>query len=129
MVRYLVSLGLCALVLGWAAGPGVASPLIPATPDSAMEVGERTITVEPVHYRSRSYGPHKHRRAGEPFILRRPEYGQLLYSYDRRASYPYRCVPRTAAQFHYCRERYITFDPATGSWVTYLPYVHLCTCR
>ncbi|HEX2257928.1 MAG TPA: hypothetical protein VHG92_14755 [Afifellaceae bacterium] len=124
-----LSAGLIGLALTVSAASGTAFASGPDMPAAMIAANHGAAAANPARYRAHRHGVRKHRRAGEPFILRRPEYGTLLYLYDQRASYPYRCVPRTAAQFHYCRERFITVDPVTGAWVSYAPYGHLCYCR
>lgn len=128
MAKSLVA-GVVGLALSFSAATGMVFTSLPDLPLSMTVAGHGTTAAEPVHYRAHKYGYEKHRRADEPFILRQPDYGMLPYIYDRRASYPYRCVPATAAQFFYCRERFLTFDPVIGAWVSYAPYGHLCSCR
>lgn len=119
--------GLLGLGLTLSGGPDGVLPM--GQQALAADPGARPANVaEPVHYRARKYGVRKHRHAGRLFVLRRPEYGMLPFVYDRRARYPYRCIPPTAAQFHYCRERFLTIDQATGALVSYAPYGHLCAC-
>lgn len=116
------------LALTFAAESGAALTSLPTLTPTTL-AGQGTPAAEPVHYRVHKRGFKPHRRADESFILRQPDYGMLPYLYDHRLRYPYRCVPPTAAQFFYCRERFLTFDPVVGAWVSYAPHGHLCSCR
>jgi hypothetical protein len=139
---------LAAAGLAVAASIAVAPASAGAAPGGAGFGTEALPLVEPVQYRERSplgqretlFGTHALRRPGSllrPYSYRvGPHYQPPSVVYEppavtyRPPTTPDRigCAPRTRAWYDRCAARYRSFDPNSGTYVTYSGQERFCRC-